>query len=190
MSKREQTIERYIVDLRRYATALLGSTGEADELVQDCLLRALARQHFWTRIRDMRAYLFAILHNAYIDRLTTSRRRGAVVGLDGDKLQDGRAGEVPSRLAQPAGQLVSLELGDVVRAIAALPFEQREVVLLVGLEGLSYQAVADIVGVPVGTVMSRLSRGRAALHQMVEEGWDAAPAQRPAAPSHIGRMRL
>lgn len=184
MSRREQTIERYIVDLRRYACALLGSAGEADELVQDCLLRALARQHFWTRIRDMRAYLFAILHNAYIDRLTASRRRGTAVSLD-----RGDAGEIP-RLAQPAGQLVALELDDVVRAIAALPFEQREVVLLVGLEGLSYQAVAHIVGVPVGTVMSRLSRGRAALHQMVEEGWDTAPARRPVASPNTGRIRL
>ena len=174
MSRCCQTIERYIVDLRRYACALLGSAAEADELVQDCLLRALARQHFWTRIRDMRAYLFAILHNAYIDRLTTSRRRGVTVGLD-----ESARGETPSRLVQPAGQLMALELGDVVRAIAALPFEQREVVLLVGLEGLSYRAVADIVGVPVGTVMSRLSRGRAALHQMVEDGWEAAPGPRP-----------
>jgi RNA polymerase sigma-70 factor, ECF subfamily len=184
LHRREQSIERYIVDLRRYACALLGSASEADELVQDCLLRALARQHFWTRIRDMRAYLFAILHNAYIDRLATARRRGTAVALD-----DGDGAEGRSRLSQPPGQLLSLELGDVVRAIAALPFEQREVVLLVGLEGMSYQAVADILDVPVGTVMSRLSRGRAALHQMVEDGGDAVPAGRPA-PSNSGRIRL
>jgi RNA polymerase sigma-70 factor (ECF subfamily) len=183
LRRREQIIERYIVDLRRYACALLGSAGEADELVQECLLRALARQHFWTRIRDMRAYLFAILHNAYIDRLTTTRRHGTSVALDDS------GEERHSRLAQPAGQLFSLELGDVVRAIAALPFEQREVVLLVGLEGMSYQAVADILDVPVGTVMSRLSRGRAALHHMVEEGWDAALATRPAAPLNMSQTR-
>jgi RNA polymerase sigma-70 factor, ECF subfamily len=188
LRRREQTIERYIVDLRRYACALLGSAAEADELVQDCLLRALARQHFWTRIRDMRAYLFAILHNAYIDRLTMMRRRGTAVALDDDN-----GSEECSGLSQPPGQLLSLELGDVVRAIAALPFEQREVVLLVGLEGMSYQAVADILDVPVGTVMSRLSRGRAALHHMVEEGWDAASPRPTATPNtgpNIGRIRL
>ncbi len=172
MRRRAQTIERYIVDLRRYACALLGSAAEADELVQESLLRALARQSFWTRIRDMRAYLFAILHNAYIDRLTITNRRGTTVGPD-DVTADER-----SRLSQPAGQLLSLELGDVVRAIAALPFEQREVVLLVGLEGMSYQAVADILDVPIGTVMSRLSRGRSALHRMVEEGWETEGARK------------
>lgn len=183
MRRREEIIERYIVDLRRYARALLGSAGEADELVQECLLRALARQHFWTRIRDMRAYLFAILHNAYIDRLTITRRHGTSVALGGG------GDETQSRLAQPPGQLLSLELDDVVRAIAALPFEQREVVLLVGLEGMSYRAVADILEVPVGTVMSRLSRGRAALHRMVEEGWDAPPTGRPTAPLNVSPTR-
>jgi len=178
---REQTIERYIVDLRRYACALLGSAAEADELVQDTLLRALARQHFWTRIRDMRAYLFTILHNAYIDRLTVTRRHRATVRLDDESPGEGAV------LSEPAGQLLSLELGDVARAIAALPFEQREVVLLVGLEGMSYQAVADMLGVPIGTVMSRLSRGRAALHRMIEEGWDAAPTD--AAPLNTGTRR-
>ncbi len=182
MRGRKQSIERYIVDLRRYACALLGSAAEADELVQDTLLRALARQHFWTRIRDMRAYLFTILHNAYIDRLTVSRRHRATVRLD----DDGSAAE-RAALSEPAGQLLSLELGDVARAIAAMPFEQREVVLLVGLEGMSYQAVADMLDVPIGTVMSRLSRGRAALHRMIEEGWDAAPAD--AAPLNTGTRR-
>lgn len=177
MSRHEQAIERHIVDLRRYACALLGSATEADELVQECLLRALARQHVWTRIRDMRAYLFTILHNAHVDRLTSRRRQGPSVDVD----------EVQTRLAQPAGQLVSLELRDVVRAVAALPFEQREVVLLIGLEGLSYRQAADILGVPVGTVMSRLSRGRAALHQMVEDGWPGARAALPGASLKMGR---
>ena len=182
MRGRKQTIERYIIDLRRYACALLGSSAEADELVQDTLLRALARQHFWVRIRDMRAYLFTILHNAYIDRLTVTRRHRTTVRPDG-----GSGGE-GAGLFEPAGQLLSLELGDVVRAIAAMPFEQRQVVLLVGLEGMSYQAVADILDVPVGTVMSRLSRGRAALHRMVEEGWETAPTN-ASAPLNIGLTR-
>ncbi len=176
MSGRDHGIERYIVDLRRYACALLGSPAEADELVQDCLLRALARQHFWTRIRDMRAYLFSILHNAHLDRLTSRRRRPSV-----------DIGEVQARLSQPAGQLTSLELRDVVRAVAALPLEQREVVLLIGLEGMSYRQAADVLDVPVGTVMSRLSRGRAALHQMVEDGWPDARVVVSGASLKMGR---
>lgn len=163
LRRREETIERYIVDLRRYACALLGSAAEADELVQETLVRALARQHFWTRIRDMRAYLLTILHNVHIDHLMR-RRRAADVPLDISE----------SAASQSPGQLLPLELRDVVRAVGRLPLEQRTVLLLIGLEGLSYQAAAGILDVPVGTVMSRLSRARAALHHMLEEGWPAA----------------
>lgn len=132
-------------------------------------MRALARQHFWTRIRDMRAYLFTILHNVHIDRLTRGRARLAEVALD----------EHQVGLSEPAGQLLSLEVRDVVRAVARLPFEQRAVLLLIALEGMSYEAAADILDVPVGTVMSRLSRARAALHHMLEEGWPAARSGAP-----------
>jgi RNA polymerase sigma-70 factor (ECF subfamily) len=169
LSGRNDSIERHIADLRRYACALLGSAADADELVQETLVRALARQHFWTRIRDMRAYLFAILHNVHIDRLTRGHGRAAEVTLD--EHQDG--------LTEPAGQLLSLELRDVVRAVARLPFEQRAVLLLIALEGMSYQTAADVLDVPVGTVMSRLSRARAALHHMLEEGWPAARTDAP-----------
>ena len=168
MQRRQEIIERHVVDLRRYACALLGSAADADELVQETLLRALARQHFWTRIRDMRAYLLTILHNVHIDR---SRRRShaAEVPLD----------EREPALVQRAGQLLPLELRDVVRAVGLLPFDQRAVLLLVALEGVTYRAAAEILDIPVGTVMSRLSRARTALHHMIEEG---SPAVRPDAP--------
>jgi DNA-directed RNA polymerase specialized sigma24 family protein len=103
-----QRVERHIVDLRRYAHALVGSSTEADELVQECLVRALARQYFWTRIRDLRAYLFSIMHNAYVDRLATQRRQGISVEID----------EALPRLSEPAAQVSSIELRDVAVLLA------------------------------------------------------------------------
>lgn len=152
------TFERYIVDLRRYARALLGDPQDADELVQEALLRALARPQFWRRIKNVRAYLFAIMHNAYVDQMASRRRMGAPVALD----------QVVTRLSEPAGQHASLELRDLSRALARLPDEQREVVLLVALEGLSYQETASALRIPLGTVMSRLSRGRESLRRMTD----------------------
>ncbi len=158
--RQSSSIERHIIELRRYARALMGDPIEADELVQETLLRALARQHFWTRIRDMRAYLFTILHNAFIDRLAT-RRRIADIHLE----------DLVPEPAQSGGQHAAVELRDLKRALKMLPVEQREAVLLIGLQGLAYQQAADVLGIPIGTVMSRLARGRAALHHMMEEGW-------------------
>ena len=164
-------VERHITELRRYARALLGSHADADELVQETLLRALSRQHFWTHIRDLRAYLFSILHNAYIDRVNRLRR--AETDLD----------SVLPSLAQAPAQLASIELSDLVRAVKSLPAEQREVVLLVGVHGMSYQKTAAILDVPIGTVMSRLSRGRAALYRMTE-GSAPASGQRASLDNH------
>jgi RNA polymerase sigma-70 factor (ECF subfamily) len=158
--RQASSVERHIVELRRYARALVGDPIEADELVQETLVRALARQHFWTRIRDLRAYLFTILHNAFVDRLASCRR---VAEVDVEQM-------LPY-LAQSASQDAVIEVRDLRRAMKMLPAEQREVVLLIGLQGLSYRQAADILGVPLGTVMSRLARGRAALHHMMEEGW-------------------
>jgi RNA polymerase sigma-70 factor (ECF subfamily) len=155
---RTPNFEQYIVDLRRYARALLGDPQEADELVQECLLRALARPHFWRRVKNVRAYLFAIMHNAYVDQMAARRRVGTPVGLD----------QVVTRLSHPPVQHATLELRDMASALSRLPGEQREVVLLVALEGLSYQETADALGIPLGTVMSRLSRGRDALRRLVD----------------------
>jgi len=162
-----ESVERHIPDLRRYARALLRDQNDADELVQECLERALARRHFWHGIRDLRAYLFTILHNAYVDLLSSRRRAGISVDLD----------QVVTRLARPAPQPVSLELRDLSRALDALPAEQKEIVLLIGLEGMSYQQAAEVLEIPLGTVMSRLSRGREALRRMME-GQPGALARR------------
>ncbi len=123
-------------------------------------MRAAWLQHFWTRIRDLRAYLFTILHNAFVDRLK-SPRRTAEMDIE----------QVLPYPAQAGSQYAVVELRDLRRALKVLPAEQREVVLLIGLQGLSYRQAADVLGVPLGTVMSRLARGRAALHQLMEEGW-------------------
>ena len=145
--------------LRRYARALLGSAADADDLVPECLARALARTSLWRPVRNMRAYLFTILHNVHADRMSRRKRALDVVPLDG--------ASAAAHPATPPGQYGRLELRDLALALTRLPEEQRQVVLLVGLEGMSYQEVATVLDVPVGTVMSRLSRGREALRQLM-----------------------
>ena len=166
MELAEVALETHIAGLRRYARALVGRQSESDELVQECLVRALARMDRWHEINDLRAYLFSILHNCYID-YTRERHR----------LADYRnvASLAPS--ATLPAQDAHIELNDLAEALEAISEEQRQVVLLVGLEGLSYQDVATVLSIPIGTVMSRLSRGREALRRMVETG-ERAPLRR------------
>jgi RNA polymerase sigma-70 factor (ECF subfamily) len=148
----------HLPSLRRYARALVGSKQAADELVQECIVRVLARRRCLDDIRNPRAYLFSILHNAYVD---TSKQAGAVNGkalVDHYQFTTYCAPPQPSRI----------ELQDLERALRCLPDEQRHVILLVGLEGMPYREVAEVLEIPIGTVMSRLSRGREALRQMMD----------------------
>jgi RNA polymerase sigma-70 factor (ECF subfamily) len=141
--------------LRRYARALTGSTDAADDLVQETLQRALEKLSLWQRERDLRPWLFSIMHNLHVD----GRRRDHRIDFcDDDNLP------VP---VQRASQTDTLELRDLERALALLPQDQREVLLLVGLEELSYAEVARALGIPQGTVMSRLSRARARLKALL-----------------------
>jgi len=134
--------------LRRYARAMLGDRAAADDLVQDTLERAWSRLHQWRAGSDMRAWLFGIMHNMRIDQL---RRPGLPThSIDADDF------DVPTR----ATQNDQLELRDIESSLGQLPDEQREVLLLVALEEVSYGEIATALGIPVGTVMSRLSRGR------------------------------
>jgi RNA polymerase sigma-70 factor (ECF subfamily) len=151
-------VERYVADLRRYARVLAAGRGDADDLVQECLARALARPNFPADIRNVRAYLFTVLHNVHVDQV--SRRTETIDTVDFD--------DVASALPQPAPQPAAIELRDLARALDALPEEQHRVVLLVGLEGLTYEETAQVLDLPIGTVMSRLSRGREALRRMTE----------------------
>ena len=134
--------------LRRYARAMLGDRAAADDLVQDTLERAWSRLQQWRAGSDMRAWLFGIMHNLRVDQLR--RPRLPTQSLDEDDF------EVPTR----ATQTDELELRDLESALGRVPDEQREVLLLVALEEMSYVEIAATLGIPVGTVMSRLSRGR------------------------------
>jgi RNA polymerase sigma-70 factor (ECF subfamily) len=168
-------IEEEIPRLRRYARALTRDVTAADDLVQDCLARALSKVHLWQEGTDLRAWLFTILHNQYVNHVRRAVREGTAVGLS----------ETEPMLTTQPNQNKRLELRDLERAIAKLPEEQRAVVLLVGLEGMRYEEVAIVLDVPVGTIRSRLSRGREMLRQligMVEEDGGSSSATRSEAP--------
>ena len=142
-------LEAEIPRLRRYARALTRDLSRADDLVQSCLTRAIAKQHLWQCGTDLRAWLFTILHNQYVNDVRRSAREGNSVELD-----------EATTLVVASNAIPSLQLRDLEIAMGKLQPEQRQVILLVGLEGMTYEEVAAILGVPVGTVRSRLSRGR------------------------------
>jgi len=152
MDEAQRLIE-LIPRLRRYARALVGERAGADDLVQDTLERAWAKLHLYRRGTDLRAWLFTVMHNVHVNRVRATRLV--------DPLED----EMPE-LTQRA-QLDALELRDLDRAIARLPADQRAVLLLVTLEEMSYDEVARTLGIPIGTVMSRLSRAREKLRAMM-----------------------
>src|SRR2546423_7299590 len=152
-----RNIEAEIPRLRRSARALARDVSAADYLVQDCLARALGKLPLWQEGTDLRAWLFTILHNQYVNQVRRSVREGAAVGLS----------ETEPMLTRAPHQGNRLELRDLERAITKLPEEQRSVILLVGLEGMRYEEVAEVLDVPVGTVRSRLSRGREALRRLM-----------------------
>ncbi len=156
----EDAIEELIPSLRRYALALCRQPDLADDLVQDSLERALSRLTLWRRGSNLRAWLFAIVHNTYVNG--ARGRYGRSATLDLADWQD-RLGEGPA-------QAWRMEFLDVVRALGRLPDEQRHVIVLIGVEGLTYDEAARVLGVAKGTVMSRLSRGREALRRHTEGG--------------------
>jgi RNA polymerase sigma-70 factor (ECF subfamily) len=143
--------------LRRYARTLTRDITAADDLVQDCLTRALSKSHLWQEGSDLRAWLFTILHNQYVNQVRRSVREGTAAALTEDE---------PGLTGAPS-QDKRIELRDLERALAKLPDEQRSALLLVGMEGMQYEEVAAVLDVPVGTVRSRLSRGREALRQLM-----------------------
>ena len=160
MSDTEQLIAEQIPKLRRYARALLGDPIRADDLVQEALLRGLSRSHLWQPGTDIRAWMFTILHNIHINNQRQRRTRADYQELDDDQPE----------MATPPSQERSLEIRDLARALQLLPEPQRQVVLLVGLEGMNYKNVAAVLDIPIGTVMSRLHRGREALRRFMAYG--------------------
>ena len=157
------TIVEHIPRLRRYARALVGDRYSADDLVQDTLERACNKLHLWRPGSDMRAWLFSIMHNVFVNQVRSRRYE-----------VDVRVEDLP-QMAVRATQGQNLELGDVDRALRTLPAEQREVVLLVSIEEFTYEQVSRALDIPIGTVMSRLSRGRERLRQVMSDAYGGVP---------------
>ena len=159
-------VEPLIPALRRYARALVRNRANADDLVQDCLERAVSN---WYQRRDgnVRAWLFTILHNLAISQFRQSATRGRHVPID-------EANE--DEFGEAATQERKMMCQDVLNKLARLPDEQRAVLLLVAVEDLSYADAAKALNIPVGTVMSRLSRARERLQQEIEGVADHLPA--------------
>ena len=153
-----ELLEAEIPKLRRYARALTRDLVRADDLVQNCLVRAIAKQHLWQPGTNLRAWLFAILHNQYVNDVRRSVRDGDTVPVE----------QVTPTLATVSDPTAALQIRDLERAMAVLPLGQRQVILLVGLEGMRYEDVAAILKVPIGTVRSRLSRGRETLRTLMD----------------------
>ena len=153
MNEAERLVE-LIPRLRRYARALAGDRATADDLVQDTLERAWSKLHLYRRGTDLRAWLFTVMHNVHVNRVRAARPT--------DQLEE----DMPE-LAQRASQGDALLVRDLDRAISRLPDEQRAVLLLVTLEEMSYDTVARTLEIPIGTVMSRLSRAREKLRAMM-----------------------
>ncbi|MGA8754939.1 MAG: sigma-70 family RNA polymerase sigma factor [Stellaceae bacterium] len=173
MTEFARLVEHEIPRLRRYARALTRDASRADDLVQSALVRAVAKQHLWQPGTDLRAWLFTILHNQHVNDVRRGMREGTMIPVE----------DVASVLTVEANAGNSLQLRDLERALARLPDEQRQVILLVGLEGMRYDEVATILGVPIGTVRSRLSRGRETLRGLMgmDEKTTAPPAPQPSA---------
>jgi RNA polymerase sigma-70 factor (ECF subfamily) len=158
MPDRAALIEEQIPGLRRFACALLhGNRESADDLVQDTLVRALSHWNLRRNQGNIKGWLYTILYNRFLSDQHRVRRRGPHDALTEQTELPGIDG----------GQHSVLEHRDLLRAFAALPEEQRAALLLVGVEDLSYQEAARVLGVPIGTVMSRLSRGRERLRRSI-----------------------
>ena len=149
-------LEAEIPRRRRYARALTRDVVRADDLVQNCLTRAISKQHLWQPGTNLHAWLFTILHNQHVNEVHRSVREGSHVMLE----------EGPELTVQ-SNAIPTLQLRDLEAALGRLRLQERQVILLVGLEGMRYEEVAVILGVPVGTVRSRLSRGRDELRRLM-----------------------
>lgn len=174
----------HIPNLRRYARVLVRDAIHAEDLVQDCLERAISREHLWRQGTNLRAWLFTILHNLYINQYLRHGSVAMVVPLL----------EEHSSVSCPARQYHSVTLKDLARAFEHLPEQEKQVVLMVGLEGMQYEDAAAALGVPMGTVKSRLSRARRRLRKLMDGEMRPRPAARadagmspPRRPSAEGR---
>jgi RNA polymerase sigma-70 factor, ECF subfamily len=171
MSDFDDLLEPQIPRLRRYARAPLRDVTRADDLVQDTLVRALGKQHLWEPGTNLRAWLFTLMHNQHVDNARQGRREETGVDFD----------EISATLIATTDPTAACQLRELDRGLARLPEEQRKVILLVGLEGVRYDEAAAILNIPIGTVRSRLFRGRELLRKLMDmdEGAGASLPQEP-----------
>jgi len=149
--------------LRRYARVLTGDAVRADDLVQDTLARAWEKRHLWREGSDLRAWLFTIMHNVHVNQIAMARREASNVSLDDD------AGSVSWQPPVRSNQLERVELMEIVEQMGRLPGDQREVLMLAAVEEMRYEDIASVLAIPIGTVMSRLSRAREKLRRLLGE---------------------
>jgi len=157
MTEFARLLEAQLPRLRRYAKALTRDLSRADDLVQDTLVRALAKQHLYQDGTNLRAWLFTLMHNQHVNNARRNVREDNSLDVD----------TVAAHLVAVTDPTASRQLRELDEAIGKLAMEQRQIILLIGLEGMSYEEAAAILDVPIGTVRSRLSRGREALRRLM-----------------------
>ena len=160
MEERKAAILAEIPRLRRYARALLRNRDAADDLVQDCLERALTRLDNWRTGESPRRWLFTIMHHLFVDQMRKTKRRAEVVMLT---LEDSEA------LSSPSEQHENVASREIMDALQAISPDRRAALLMVGVEGFSYAEAATMLGVPAGTLMSRIARGREELRSLLDD---------------------
>lgn len=166
----EQTVSDAIFanmhGLQRYAFSKTKNMMDSEDIVQECIKRAVMYLSSGRHINNMRAYLYTILNNVYLDEMARRRRTGVTVEID--EVDD-------DAVSRPPEQMSRLACRDLQKALDALPEGQRRVLIMIGVDGMSYQSAASQLDIPIGTVMSRLSRGRAALRRALGD-WEPAVA--------------
>ncbi|HEU5297832.1 MAG TPA: RNA polymerase sigma factor [Burkholderiaceae bacterium] len=171
-------VQPLIPSLRRYARAMLRDRDSADDLVQDCLERIINHWKRRRRDEDTRRWVFAIAHNLAVNKLRQETRRGIHVAIeDVDE----------ATMIAPAAQEHRIRHNELMRALDTLPQDQRSVILLISVEDLSYNEAADALGVPIGTVMSRLARGRERLQRALDG--ELGRAERPQGVPALRRLK-
>ncbi len=173
---------REVPRLRRYAMSLVNNADAADDLVQDTLERAIRKRHLWQRRGSMRSWLYRILYNVFLNQIAAREKRRKEITLD-----------LAPTLSEPAFQEQHAMCRDIAEAMGRLPAQQRAAIALTAVEGLSYDEAAGVLGIPIGTLRSRLSRGREMLKRLCPEH-GMAPTQNgqssSEAETHPARTRL
>ncbi|MFC5583897.1 sigma-70 family RNA polymerase sigma factor [Nitratireductor kimnyeongensis] len=159
MDGKREAIVREIPGLRRYARALLRDADAADDLVQDCLERAFSRLDNWQTGISPRRWLFTLMHNLFVDGVRARKRRSELTSV--------AEANIPASVTAPEQNGV-LDLHDVLDALQEVGPDRRAALLLVGVEGMSYAEAADVLGIPTGTLMSRVARGRQDLREVLD----------------------